>query len=212
MYCGRVSIDISNGQSLCSAFMKKFSPSKFIAYYEEKDKGDDDEKLVNPHIHFMALYSPEPKSLKQSISTFMKEYKQYCPHSGQSYYHKKCESIPNALAYTIKDGKPLYTHGFTDDEILEAENKVIEFNKDTKKSALMKLNEKLQVYLETNDLKEEKFPTDTLKKVKLFIYKVYSLEYKTEVSHSRVHSLAIQLIIMNQLLSDLDLWSSMGIM
>jgi len=100
----------------------------------------------------------------------------------------------------------------TDDEILEAENKVIEFNKDTKKSALMKLNERFQLYLETNDLKQEKFPTDALKKVKLFVYKIYSLEYKTEVSHSRVHSLAIQLIIMNQILSDLDLWSSMGIM
>jgi len=205
MYCGRVSIDISNGQSLCSAFMKKFSPSKFIAYYEEKDKGDDDEKLVNPHIHFMALYSPEPKSLKQSISTFMKEYKQYCPHSGQSYYHKKCESIPNALAYTIKDGKPLYTHGFTDDEILEAENKVIEFNKDTKKSALMKLNERFQLYMEKEKLKEEPDCLRLHKKVKLFIYKIYSLEYKTEVSNSRVSSLAYQLIIMNELLTDTDL-------
>lgn len=206
-YVGRLSIDLSNSQLFIDAYLKRYQVEKFICYYETKDKiGDTNkEQLNNPHIHFITTYINPKKSLKQDISVFMKQYRQYCPHDGQNYYHKECKSLDKSLAYTIKDGYELKSIGFTQEEIEAAEERVEQFNEDTKKSALMKLNDRFQKYNEVAKIGGETDHFLIFKKVKRFVLQVYAKEYKTEISMSRLNSLSLLIIEINDLLAETDL-------
>lgn len=206
-FVGRLSIDLSNSYQFVDAYLKRYPVEKFICYYETKDKTGDanNEKLNNPHIHFITTYSNPKKSLKQDISVFMKQFKQYCPHDGQNYYHKECKNHDKALAYTIKDGHEIFTQNYSFEEIEEAENRVEQFNEDTKKSALMKLNDRFQKYNEIHKIDEEPDSFRLFKKVKRFVLQVYAKEYKTEISMSRLNSLSLLIIDINNLLIETDL-------
>lgn len=202
-YFGRLSIDLSNSSLFIDAYSKRYQFSKFICYYETKDKAGDKEAINNPHLHFITEYINPKKSLRQDISEFMKQFKQYATHGGQQYYHKECKDIDKALAYTIKDGYKIISIGFTQEEIEAAEDKVLQFEEDTKKSALMKLNDRFQTYNITKKLQDRNIDEVLmLKEVKHFVFSVYVMEYKTEISMSRLTTLALSIIKLNGLLTE----------
>lgn len=216
MYCGRVSIDLSNANAFIDAYLEKYPTLKFIACYEEKDKtGDKEAKYVgsqNPHIHFMAEYKdPKDGTNKQRRSEFMKQWKPLCPHGGQQYYHKECESIDKALAYTIKDGHILKQEGFTKIQLDEALLRNDNIEEDKKLNSLMKLNKR---FIEWNKKEKiEEITGDDFRKrahVRLFVLEVYTKEYGMEISTSRVNSLANQLILLNGIISRHDMIDMMS--
>lgn len=205
MYCGRISIDVSNAPIFGAHFLKHFKPKKFILNFETKDDKNDKEDYNNPHCHFIAEYETEPT--KQQMSEFMKKYKQLCPHAGVHYYHKKMKvDFHRALAYNIKqDYLIMATTNFTDEDFNKANEYIDKYEEDKKLNALMKLDKLFKEDIKLNEkINAHKDANIKLNEIKLFIYKQYSA-WKTEISGGRVKSMSIQLCIMNNILTDGEL-------
>lgn len=184
----RVSLSRINALVFLKEFEKwdKVKITKFICAFETKDKDGDKECLSNPHIHLHIKYANCPT--KQQLSTFMKQFKELNEHNGQLYYHKKAEDAAKSLAYVIKDGDILMNKGYTEEEIEKAEERNEKIDKDKKSSAFMKI---------ANRIREDEtmFGNSDAADVMKYVFKLYTKEYKTELSMSRCKSLTYQVFI-----------------
>ena len=160
--------------------------TKLVCAYETKDKETDKEGLSNPHIHLHILYEVPPT--KQDLSAFMKKFKDKCPHDGQMYYHKKSREPFKSLAYTIKDGDIIMNKGYTEEEIEQAEERNDNIDKDKKSASFMKI---------ANRIREDKsmYGNTSAEDLMKYIFKLYTKEFKSELSMSRCKSLAYQVFI-----------------
>lgn len=160
--------------------------NKLICAFETKDKEGDEQGLSNPHIHLHILYEMPPT--KQNLSAFMKKFKDKCPHDGQMYYHKKSKDAKKSLAYTIKDGDIIMNKGYTDEELEEADDRNLNIDKDKKSASFMKI---------ANRIREDKtmYGNTDASDVMKYIFKLYTKEFKSELSMSRCKSLTYQVFI-----------------
>lgn len=187
----RVSINKADVSGFLTEFTnwKTAKIDKMIVAFESKDRADDSDKLNNPHIHCHIQYDKSKVPTKQSMSAFMKKFKHLNTHDGPMYNHTECEKNPiHSKSYVIKDGDIVFIKGYTSEEIEQIEQFKNKVQQDMKAASFTKL---------ANRIRENKeiYGKADAKLIMKEIYKIYTLEFKTELPLSRCKSLAYQVML-----------------
>lgn len=192
-YHFRVSINRTDVSGFLDKFLKWKSAkiNKIIVAFETKDKPGDNDKEggQNPHIHCHIEYDQSKIPTKQNLSAFMKQFQQLNTHGGPMYYHEeiKKDAIKNK-SYTIKDGDILFTRGYTTEEIEQIEEYKAKVQEDMKSASFVKLANRIRA-------NKEIYGQADAALIMKEIYKIYTLEFKTELPLSRCKSLAYQVML-----------------